>query len=179
MTEYSNDIANYIDILRAYASRAAFVLEIGPAKGNGSTLAFTEGLELNDKAKVQKLFISVDIRDYMEIKPNLSYWKLLIGDSREEETRKQFRAITKRFPDILFIDTHHTYEQMKRELEVWSPIASPVATTWLFHDTYMMGEYNHMTDAIKEFAKDSPWNYVDISSEAHGLGALVPRKGVK
>lgn len=174
---YSYDIANYVDILREYAREASFVLELGPAKGDGSTSAFAEGLELSRSRN--KLFISVDIQDYMEVKPQLPYWKLVIGDSREESTLKKVRTSSNlaraRYADIIFIDTHHTYEQMQRELQVWHKIAGP-ETIWLFHDTYMMGEYNHMTDAIKEFAESSKdWKYADIRNDAHGLGALLPR----
>lgn len=170
--KYNYDIENYIPYLRAIASKAEFILEIGPAKGDGSTKAFIEGLtEFSENTK-KKLMISVDIRDYMEEKPTVDFWHLVIGDSREVTTLDAVLKISgKRFPDIIFIDTHHTYDQMKAELSLWKKMASP-ETTWLFHDTYMMGEYNHMTDAIKEYAKENGFLYQDVFSNAHGLGMM-------
>lgn len=168
--EYSYDIANYITILRDYALRSSFVLELGPAKGNGSTKAFEEGL--NESDRENKLFISVDRQDYMEIKPTAPFWHLVLGDSREVETLKKVEKIAHgRKADLIFIDTHHTYEQMKQELSVWNTMAHD-KTWWLFHDTYMMGEYNKMTDAIKEFSNTAGYKYRDISAEAHGLGLM-------
>ena len=77
--------------------------------------------------------------------------------------------------DLIFIDTVHTYEHLKKELELWEPLAVGDCK-WLFHDTWMGGVYNPMTDAIKEFARNSngKWEYSDITRECNGLGALLP-----
>lgn len=167
---YSFDIANFIPILRDFASKADYVLELGPAKGDGSTVAFEEGLLAGGKGP--KLFISVDQLDYMLYKPTVDYWHLVLGDSREMSTVDKVEKIAKgRAPDLIFIDTHHTYEQMQKELEVWS-LHGNKETLWLFHDTHMMGEYNRMTDAIKEHAAIYGLVFTDLRPEAHGLGAL-------
>jgi hypothetical protein len=106
-----------------------------------------------------------------------------LGDSIEQETvDKCFETLgmhgwdkTKK-ADLIMIDTIHEYDFLKQELEMWKQLAHD-KTIWLFHDTWMFGQYNHMTDAIKEFAqKDGRWEYVDITKEAHGLGALIPIK---
>lgn len=168
---YSTDIANFCPILTEFAKENSFIIELGPAKGDGSTHAFELGLKRNRNQ--DKLFISVDHRDYMEIKPKVPYWHLILGDSRDFTTRELVKGFCgNRKPDLIFIDTHHTYEQMQQELKTWSKIASKKHTKWLFHDTYMMGEYNHMTDAIKEFAQENGLIYADLKSEAHGLGFM-------
>ena len=68
----------------------------------------------------------------------------------------------------------HNYPILKQELEVWKELAHD-KTLWLFHDTWMQGRYNHMTDAAKEFVLiDTRWEYKDITQNNNGLGALVP-----
>lgn len=64
---------------------------------------------------------------------------------------------------------------MKSELNLWKDLAKDT-TIWLFHDTWMDGTYNHMTDAIIQFSESNPqWKYIDLSKENNGLGALFPR----
>lgn len=168
--DYNYDIANFGNALRDLALRSGFVLELGPAKGDGSTRFFEEGL--NESDHEDKLFITVDWQDYMETKPTAKFWHFVMGDSREQSTLDAVKKIAgDRKPDLLFIDTHHTYEQMAIELPLWNQIAGE-HTKWVFHDTYMMGEYNHMTDAIKEFAEKNGFKYQDLSTEAHGLGMM-------
>lgn len=164
------DISLHLPTIKSIASTSFFTIELGPAKGDGSTVAILEGMqELSAKSS---LFISVDRADYMEQKPKVPYWHLVIGDTRERSTVKKVQELSKeRVADLIFIDTHHTYEQMSKELEVWSSLAGP-DTYWLFHDTWMMGEYNPMTDAIKEYAKKYHLIYEDISEESHGLGVM-------
>ena len=108
----------------------------------------------------------------MDEKPEEKYWHLVLGDSRFKDTYHAVKTIAKtKKPDLIFIDTHHTYEHVTAELINWLPF-SKHSTVWLFHDTWMMGEYNHMTDAIKQFAKDQGFIYEDLSTESHGLGVV-------
>lgn len=166
------DIAALMPDLERFASSASFILEIGTGHGNGSTRAFTKGIE--ESPQIDKLYISVEWQPakFYE-RPNLWYWHLVVGDSRDEHTLFDVVEICEiKKADIIFIDTHHTYEQMQQELEVWKWLAGK-NTRWLFHDTWMMGEYNHMTDAIKEFCVRNPgWEYSDYRTDSHGLGMM-------
>lgn len=167
----NDDIKALMPILEKIASQCETILEIGPAQGNGSTVAFAKGIEKSAYPESFKSFITVDIRDYMDWKPShLPYWKMVLGDSTNRETVEAVKKECKKF-DLIFIDTHHTYEQMKRELELWPSLADNT-TVFLFHDTYMNNEYNPMTDAIKEFAQGSNCYYEDITKESHGLGMM-------
>jgi hypothetical protein len=105
---------------------------------------------------------------------------MVIGSSVEQTTVDKVKASFPIF-DLIFIDTFHIYEHMRKELELWVQVAHD-KTTWLFHDTWMINdktrrfEYNHMTDAIKEFAeRDGRWTYRDISKTCNGLGVLEPK----
>lgn len=162
--------------LEAYARASAVVVELGTEFGIGSTAAFQRGMAANPEARC---WVSVDRLDQIlpERRPVLPYWHLVIGDSRSPDTVAEAKAhLGNDRPDLIFIDTHHTYEVMAAELAVWSPLAAP-SCTWLFHDTWMLGKYNRMTDAIREFAaRNSAWYYADLSRGDNGLGALFPRR---
>ena len=162
----SDDIDNFMPDLEAAVG--PYVLELGPGKGNGSTLAFHRGLSKLSNP----LHISVDHQDYMEWKPDVPWWHFVLGDSRAAATLDKVRAITTAHPDLIFIDTNHYYEHMREELKVWVELAGP-NTLWLFHDTYMYGKRNHMIDAILEFTQARPeWVYDDFRTEEHGLGRM-------
>lgn len=172
------DISMHMPALANLALHSHFILELGTANGNGSTRAFTAGMRRNEHE--DRLFISVDFADPLideQEKPDLPFWWYVIGDTTKKETVETVKKICKdRLADLIFIDTEHSYDQMKLELPIWKELASPNAL-WLFHDTYMNGEYNPMTDAIKEFAEANPeWEYFDLSKESNGIGMLAPKK---
>lgn len=167
------DIASHLPIIKKFASQSKVVVEIGPDMGNGSTRAIQHGTDAGNT----RIWITVDIHDHIipECRPKFSGWSMVIGDSREQSTVDMVSSILGgELADLIFIDTVHEKEFLSRELAVWKQIASP-STVWLFHDTWMFGNYNRMTDAIKEFAAKYPqWKYIDISQEDNGLGALIP-----
>lgn len=169
------DIANfYIHLFDAALESNGFVLELGPGKGDGSTVAFDDALSIKaiDNGPEGNLHITVDQLDYMDQKPERDWWHLVIGDTRDRNTLlKVERIALGRCPGLIFVDTEHTPEQIAVELELYSTMADE-DTVWLFHDTYMFGIYNPMTDAIKEFANKHGWVYDDVSTEPHGLGRM-------
>lgn len=168
--EYTPDIKMHLPVIRGLASRTSFVLELGPNKGIGSTRAIVQGMKLNSKS--DKLFITVDLKDKLLVEPKVDYWRQVVGDSTEESTFLKVKKIClDRKPGFIFVDTNHEYEHLKKELALWSRLAGD-KTVWAFHDTYMFGVYNKMTDAIKEFARDNDWKFIDYSQRSHGLGIM-------
>jgi cephalosporin hydroxylase len=169
------DIAPHMAMLEEFASKAGFILEIGCGAGNGSCRAFRRGLAGSPISPELKLHISIDINTEHPAydRPTEPYWFKVDGDSRNYATFEKVLDILNSSvpltPDIIFIDTDHTYEQMKAELELWDRIATS-HTIWLFHDTFMGGPYNHMTDAIKEYAAAHGLVYKDLATHSHGLG---------
>lgn len=170
-----------LPIIEKYAENSTISIDIGTCKGTGSTRYIRKGMEKNP-AK-DKVFISIDIKDEREDFFEQKEWEhYLLGDSREQSTVDACNNILcthgwdeKMKADLIIIDTIHEYDFLKIELNLWQQMAHD-QTVWLFHDTWMFGFYNHMTDAIKEFAEASgKWKYVDITQEAHGLGALIPK----
>lgn len=171
-----DDIKELLLLIEKYSAKADFILEIGPEFGNGSTRAFNN--VMSKRTGNNRLYITVDIVDniYPECRPSEPYWHFVLGDSRELSTVKKVQKICKgRKADIIFIDTIHNYDFIKKELPLWAELADK-KTVWLFHDTWMLGNYNRMTDAIKEFSEESGlWKYTDLSTESNGLGALLPK----
>jgi len=170
-----DDIKLLLPILADRTKGADFILEIGCAFGDGSTTVFKKLMEENRRKN--KLYISVDLEDVIipEYRPVGSWWHLVLGDSRKLETLQKVQDIAKnKLADVIFIDTEHNYNIMEKELEVWKNISHD-KTIWMFHDTWMSGKYNPMTDAIKKFVERNPrWRYEDLSEENNGLGALIP-----
>lgn len=168
------DIAYHMPFLREMASHASAIVEIGPGKGNGSTRALAEGI--SQSPALNKIFVSVDCQDYLEEKPDLPYWHLVLGRSENIYTVVSVALLLGYRPDLIFIDTEHSYDQMKQELATWHALAWP-GTTWLFHDTWMGGEYNGIQDAIKEFCVAHPaWEFLDLTRECNGLGMMRHRR---
>lgn len=161
----------HMPFLEHLASQARIVIELGCGHGNGSTRAFARGIERSPQSN--KLFVSIDSNpDKPDCKPALSYWYKVNGDTRDPATISSTPC--RGFANVIYIDTDHVYEQMRQELAVWRVYAGP-NTVWAFHDTWMFGSYNPMTDAIKEFAaaRSSEWEFADLTQESHGLGVMA------
>jgi cephalosporin hydroxylase len=166
-----------LPIIEQYAEKATIAIDIGTCKGTGSTRYIRKGMEKNPAKN--KVFISIDIKDERQTFYDFEQhpWEhYILGDSREQSTVEKVKKIIGDRPaDLIMIDTIHEYDFLKQELKMWQEFADK-NTVWLFHDTWMFGAYNHMTDAIKEFAAESGiWEYVDITQETHGLGMLRPK----
>lgn len=173
---YTSNIVMHIPMLRYLASRARFIIELGLETGEGSTLAFAEGFSIN---KDGLGWVGVD-RDtsQLRIRPDIiePRFSLVQGDTTDNSVMNiVWEDVMKpkevRIADLIFIDTHHTVEQMTKELEIWPDLSSR-DTTWVFHDTWMEGHYNTMTDVIKAFARERGLRYLDYSRENNGLGMV-------
>lgn len=168
------DMASLMPLLEEYASKADVIVEIGCGHGNGSTRAFARGMLRNPTPDDGKFYLTIDgdITNPDE-PPDLPYWSIIHGRSEHPQTLYQAQiALGGDPPDILFIDTDHTREQLTAELALWGAIAGP-ATVWLFHDTWMFGTYNPMVEAIDEYiAKYPEWEYIELTKDSHGLGMM-------
>jgi cephalosporin hydroxylase len=120
---------------------ASCVMEIGTA--NGGTL-FAHCKLASDNA----LLISLDLPDglfgggypewkipvYEEFAKSNQSLYLLRADSHLKETETQIRSILKdRMLDYLFIDGDHTYEGVKEDFEMYSPLVKKGGMI-VFHD---------------------------------------------
>lgn len=168
-----DDIKDHMDILEKYARNCTNLLELGCGTGEGSTFAFWRGMSANPHAWN---WISVDRSDRIHFlfRPPLFFWSMVVGNIHDFITMEKVSKMIDSPFDLIFVDTVHEAKYTKMELDIWKSLASEKCT-WLFHDTWMDGQYNPMIDVIKKFAEESGiWEYVELSRECNGLSALIP-----
>lgn len=164
------DMIVHMPFLVEQAKQSSVIVELGVYRGEGSTAALSYGLSLSPFE--DKLMISIDLEDRIMIRPSYSYWKSLLGDSREMTTlEKAKELIGNRKVDIIYIDTTHSYKQLLQELRVWDNLATD-ETIFIFHDVWMEGRYNDMTRAIMELAVWKDWVFEYVTKESCGMGIL-------
>lgn len=185
-----NSIWLLMERLADFAAGVGVIVEVGIATCSGSTHAFDLGLQAST-APVKR-HIGIDIHDAPDPawEPPSPWWTYLQGDSREASTvERVLKELTSPttdgypgpvlVPDLIYIDTMHTYEFLSAEMKVWPALGGP-STLWLFHDTWLGGSFNPMTNAITEaVAEGGPLAdthvYVEVTRDMNGLGALIPR----
>ena len=171
-----SDINEHLETLKYYASRSNHVTELGVRK-IVSSWAFLLGAPhklvcvdiihpndyLNDNGEKFGIF-----KKYCELL-DIDF-EFILGDTLKIEIEET---------DLLFIDTLHTYDQLKRELALH---ANKVKNWIIFHDTESCGEYfissngvreGGLTYAINEFLVDNPqWKVKSIYKNNNGLTVL-------
>jgi len=159
-------IRSHLNVLRDYASRCKHITEMG-VDGVNSTWAFLYGL----KSAPSRL-VSIDIQndkapDILDLAETLAFeagidYEFIQSSSLEVTIEKT---------DLLFIDTLHTYDQLKEELKLHS---DSVRRYIACHDTY---EYPKMSNALNEFIKDHSdvWSIDYVTTESCGL-TIIERK---
>jgi len=171
------DISGHMGFLEKCATRGGILIEIGVGHGNGSTRAFTRGQSTVDpESGVFHIGVDIDPTRPECGGPD----EMIYGPSEDPSTVDTVRAyMGEEKARIIFIDTDHTFEQLSQELRVWARFADS-GTLWIFHDTWMNGERNRMTDAIEEWVEAHPeWEFIDYSREWNGLGLMRWRGGTK
>lgn len=125
ISNQSSDINEHIPILIKYASECDHITEMG-VRGIISTWAFLKGLP--------KKLISYDIQYPEHWGSNLNdVYEIANKHSIQYEFKKEnVLKIEIEETDLLFIDTWHTYDQLKAELLIHSPKAKKYI---IMHDT--------------------------------------------
>jgi Methyltransferase domain len=102
--------------------------------------------------------------------PDHSQWCFVLADSRDE--RQVVEAGLPSELDVLFIDTIHTYEQVRDELAVWGDRVVEGGVI-LFHDT---DSYPTIRKAIAEWCKSRSVPF-EFMGGSNGLGVAYPGQG--
>lgn len=156
------DIEGHLPYLRRLASLCNDVIEFGTRAGNGSTLAFVRGAQRSVTAYDLKGCGFVPKLKEIAAERGITF-ELIIADVREIKIPET---------DLLFIDTHHTYEQLSKELELHGEKARKYMA---FHDTHLFPE---MTPALYDYLEAHPsWVVGYDSPDWCGL-TVVRRKHV-
>lgn len=153
-----SDINEHLPKLREYANMCEHVTEMG-VRGCVSLHAF-----LASKAKQ---VVAIDILNVAT--PIISKLKFICASTLEIEIEKT---------DFLFIDTYHTYEQLKKELNLH---AKNVNKFIGFHDTFIFGTNGEdggkgLLQAITEFLQENKeWQMEYHTNNNNGL-SIIARK---
>ena len=162
------DIVEHMPTLQKYAGMSDRVVEFGVRDGSGSTAAFLAGNPGE--------LISYDVSSC----PNgLAAKAVALGVPFEF---RQGDVLTEEVGecDLLFIDTKHTYEQLKAELAMHGDKAGK----WLiFHDTVTFGAKGEdgstpgLMQAIDEFLEENHhWIVKEIFNNNNGLLVLERKR---
>ena len=129
------------------------IIEAGVAHG-GSVILWASILEMiGESGRV--VGIDIDIREHnrTEIESHRLFNRieLIEGDSISDETLQKVRKIAAdRSKVMVILDSDHTHEHVKKELELYSPLVS-VGSYLVAFDTFV-------EDMPPDFFPDRPWN---------------------
>ena len=172
---YCTDMWEHFPTLRELASECESVVEMG-VRGGCSAFALAAGLEMS-KAK-DRWMLYLDINACQN--PKLEELAKAAG-IKIEFKQADSRAVELPECDLLFIDTLHTYGQLRIELDLHNHKAKKYM---VFHDTEApWGQKNEVDDgspdwglrpAIDEFLGSHPeWDLMKHYRNCHGLTVLV------
>ena len=129
------------------------IIETGIAHG-GSLIFYASMLELLG-SNGEVLGIDIDIRKHnrKEIENHSMFKRITMieGSSIDKGIAKQVWDFAKEKKNVLVVlDSNHTHEHVKRELEVYSPLVSK--------DSYLVVFDTAIEDLQEDFFSDRPWN---------------------
>ncbi len=148
------DIVGFQEII--WQVKPDLIIETGIAHG-GSLIFSASMLELiGGDGKV--LGIDIDIRHHnrteIESHPMYKRIEMIEGSSVSEETANLVRSVAANYTNILVIlDSNHTHEHVKKELEFYSPLIS-VGSYLIVSDTFV-------EDMPRGSFPDRPWEVGD------------------
>lgn len=155
-----SDIQAHLPRLRSEARGT--VLELG-VRGGNSTAALLAGVEAHGGA-----VWSVDVDDASaSIFDGHPQWRFVLADSRDVAA-VEAHGLTGEL-DVLFVDTLHTYEQVRGELRAWGDRVR-AGGVLLFHDTDSFPEIRR---AIAEWCREHAVAY-EFLGGSNGLGVAYP-----
>lgn len=127
------------------------IIETGIAHG-GSLIFYASMLELIGNGEV--LGIDIDIREHnrIEIENHAMYKRIAMIEGSSTDINivykvKEFAKNKKKI--ILILDSNHTYEHVKQELDFYSPLVNK--------DSYLVVFDTIIEDMPRGFFKDRPW----------------------
>lgn len=149
-------INEHLDTLKQEGGRCARIVEIGVEHGN-STTAFLSARP----AQLTSIDINPEVANYIKYLTDLNVpmvnHDLIIGDNLSMDIPKC---------DLLFIDTHHTYDQLTKELERHH---SKVTRRIIMHDTTA---YPECLRAVEDFLTRHNWYILFHKSNNNGLTCI-------
>ena len=163
--EYGRDLYEHLPWLIEYASKCSHVTEFGVGWGE-STRGFLSCDVILHSYEIKPWGVILDLFKRCEEVGKAAY--LHIGDILKQTIDET---------DLLLIDTYHSYDQLKQELNLH---ASKVRKYIFFHDTTLngivgTGGEEGLWKAINEFLEqNSEWKLVEERTNCNGM-TLIER----
>ena len=164
-----SDINEHLPVLREYAEKCDTITEMGVrfvvstyafAIANPKKIVSIDIIHPNDYTErygVSSSYRLKEIEDHCT--DNNIIFQFIKGDTKSIEIEET---------DLLFIDTLHTYEQLKAELNLHS---NKVKKYIILHDTFSCA--NEFIPALNEFLKDNNnWSIHKVYENNNGLTIL-------
>ena len=155
-----SDINYHLPKLREIGEKVNHITEFGVRSGVSSVALLSSQ---------PHTLISYDINPFERFEELYS----LKGDTNYQFIQKSVLEVEIQETDFLFIDTLHTYDQLKQELELHS---NRVRKFIAFHDTHLFGMNGELPNtqglnkAIIEFLNNNTeWSIIYNTSENNGL----------
>jgi hypothetical protein len=161
-----SDINEHLTVLRKYGEQCNHITEFG-VRWIVSTWAFL--------ASQPDFLISYDIRHPSSFKADIDNVYASAGKTEYNFIQADVLKIELEETDLLFIDTLHRYNQLKKELQLH---ASKVKKYIILHDTETFGEKGEgkgegLQKAIDEFLyQNENWRIKEIFTNNNGLTIL-------
>lgn len=168
VSEIGSDIFEHMPTLTKYSLECDHITEFGTRRGS-STIAFLMGNRTNfisyDLYPTDEVYKLIELSKNENVNFNFKIQDVVHDDFVIDET------------DLLFIDTLHTYEQLKKELKMH---CDKVKKYIIMHDTYIFkhsgenGDKNKgLKDAIDEFLENNDkWEIKEEFINNNGLTIL-------
>lgn len=177
------NINEHMPILRDYAADCDIVTELGVERGF-STISFLAGqpLILNSvdviaNPDLEQFKYMSEVHDFFSLGGDS--FRLMVKRTQWHFLRTDDLAIALNPCDMLFIDSNHTYWQLRMELRLHS---RHVAKWILLHDTEafalqgMDGSVPGMSEAIQEFVGQGEFRIFKHYPNNHGLTVLERKR---
>lgn len=163
-----SDINEHLPTLKKYAEQCESITELGVRRGT-STCALLYGKPKQMQCYDIEQKGNLPLKEYEKFAyENDINFKFIIANVLHIEID---------YTDLLFIDTLHTYNQLKQELSLHGNKALKYI---IFHDTKTFGEIGEdkkspgLLKAIEEFlSKNSHWSVKEAYKNNNGLFILV------
>jgi len=175
-----SEILGLLNMIRAEAPSS--ILEIGTAKGGNLFLlarfAGSEALVLSVDMPAGRFgggYGSTQARLYRAFSRKGQRLALVLGDSHEQSTLEAVTAtLSGRALDLLFIDGDHTYEGVRRDFEMYSPLVREGGLI-VFHD--IVPGPDHLVGGVprlwQELRGDAAAEFVESWEQGgYGIGVL-------
>ena len=158
LCEKESDIYEHLPTLYKYASECESCIESG-VRRCVSSWALLYGLVNNNKEEKRLLLNDVDVCNIDELLNNTNELNV---DIQYEWISNLKLEVNKNY-DLTFIDTWHTYGQLKRELQKFKNITNKYI---IMHDTTIDGEYSESIRKkhdIKEKMELNNFTYEEVT----------------